>query len=66
MVLRFSPTHPLDDGVAAEMEIDEQGDWVAHEDYEDMAELAFERAEKIRELIRELEDMIDDVRRDVR
>ena len=45
MVLRFSPTHPLDDGVAAEMEIDEQGDWVAHEDYEDMAELAFERAD---------------------
>lgn len=62
MVLRFSPTHPLDDGVAAEMEIDEKGDWVSHEDYEDMSELAFERAERIREL----EDMIDDVRRVVR
>lgn len=59
MVARYDPIFHHDDGTQADMEESINGDWVSYDDYMDIHNLAFERAERIAEL----EDKLDDIRR---
>lgn len=62
MVARYDPIFHHNDGIAAEMEMTINGDWVSYDDWLEMRELADARFERIEEL----HDQLDEIRRIVR